>query len=84
MNVRLPTPLEEFARHKVATGEFESVDDVVCEGLRLLQGQEEWKTEARAKIDTGWKQAKSGQLRTPADVREHLTLRKQAWSSRDR
>ncbi len=79
MNVSLPIPLEEFVRGKVTAGEFHSVDDVVCEGLRLLQQQEAWKTEARQKIEVGWEQAKSGQLRTPEDVRKNLTARKEAW-----
>jgi len=79
MNVILPTPLEEFARRKVAAGDFESVDEVVCEGLRLLQLREEWNCEARAKIDVGWDQAKSGQLLSSDEVRENLASRKENW-----
>jgi len=79
MNVSLPSPLEDFVRRKVAAGEFQSVDEVVCEGLRLLQQQEAWKAEARRKIDLGWEQAKSGQLRTAEQVKENLTARKEAW-----
>ena len=63
MNVSLPVPLEDFVRRKVAAGDFQSADELVCEGLRLLQQQEAWKTEARHKIDLGWEQAKSGQLK---------------------
>jgi putative addiction module CopG family antidote len=79
MNVSLPMPLEEFVRHKVAAGEFDSADAVVCEGLRLLQQHENWKADARAKIDAGWEQAKNGELRTPEEVTENLSSRKQAW-----
>jgi putative addiction module CopG family antidote len=79
MNVSLPTPLEEFVRHKVAAGEFQSTDEVVCEGLRLLQGQESWKADARAKINAGWEQAKHGQLRSPEEVTRNLSSRKRAW-----
>ena len=79
MNVSLPTPLEEFIRHKVTAGEFHSADEVVCEGLRLLQRQETWKADARAKIDVGWEQAKSGQLRTPEEVTRNLDSRKRTW-----
>lgn len=81
MNVSLPTPLEEFVRRKVDAGEFQSADEVVCEGLRLLQQQEAWKAEARTKIDLGWEQAKSGQVRTPEEVKENLAARKQAFKS---
>ena len=81
MTVSLPTLLEEFVRRKVVAGEFHSADEVVCEGLRLLQEQEAWKGEARQKIDVGWKQAKSGQLHTPEQARENLAERKAAWKS---
>jgi putative addiction module CopG family antidote len=79
MNVSLPTPLEEFVRHKVAAGEFDSTDAVVCEGLRLLQRRENWKADARVKINAGWEQAKNGQLRTPEEVTENLSSRERAW-----
>jgi putative addiction module CopG family antidote len=71
MNVSLPVPLEDFVRRKVAAGDFQSADEVVCEGLRLLQQQETWKTVARHKIDLGWEQAKSGRLRTS----DHLGMK---------
>src|SRR2546423_5215485 len=77
VNVILPTLLEEFARQKVAAGDFESVDDVVCEGLRLLQLREQWNCEAGAKIDVGWEQAKSGQLLSSVEVRKNLASRKE-------
>jgi len=41
MNVKLPPALEEFIRQKIAAGEFSSVDEIVAEGLRILQRQEE-------------------------------------------
>ena len=81
MNVSLPTPLEEFIRRKVDTGEFRSADEVVCEGLRLLQQQEAWKAETRSKIDLGWEQAKSGHLHTPEEVKDNLATRKQTFKS---
>jgi putative addiction module CopG family antidote len=79
MNVSLPVLLEEFVRQRVAAGEFNSPDEVVCEGLRLLQEHENWKTEARDKIDEGWEQGKSGQLLTAEQVLEDLATRKLAW-----
>ena len=82
MTVTLPTPLEDFVRQKVAAGEFSSVDEVVCEGLRLLQQEERWKADAGAKIDVGWEQAKSGQLRTSEQIRQNLASRKQNWKNR--
>jgi putative addiction module CopG family antidote len=79
MDVTLPVPLEEFVRSKVAAGDFQSADAVVCEGLKLLQLREEWKTDARRKIDEGWNQAKAGELRTPEQVRGNLNTRKENW-----
>jgi hypothetical protein len=48
----------------------------------LLERQEQWQVEAREKIDTGWKQAKAGQLRTPEQARQTLAARKRAWKAR--
>jgi putative addiction module CopG family antidote len=79
MNVSLPTTLEDFVRRKVAAGEFESADEVVCEGLRLLQDREAWRADASRKIDDGWEEAKAGQLRTPQEVRHALAVRKEVW-----
>ncbi len=81
MTVCLPTPLEEFIRRKVAAGDFHSVDEVVCEGLRLLQQKESWNAEARQKIDLGWQQARSGHLHTPEQAQENLAARKEVWKS---
>lgn len=80
MNVTLKPGFEEFVRRKVEAGDFRSAADVVSEGLRLLQQQDEpWAIDARAKIDVGWAQAKSGQLLSPEAVREDLVARKAAW-----
>ena len=79
MKVTVPAPLEEFAKLKVAAGEFESLDEVVCEGLRLLQMREKWRTDAREKIEVGWEQAKRVELLSSEQVRENLASRKQQW-----
>jgi hypothetical protein len=44
-----------------------------------LQRQEQWKADARHKIDVGWDQARNGQLSTPENARENLAARKVAW-----
>ena len=79
MNVALTAALEDFVRRKVESGEFRSPDEVVFEGPRLLQQQDEqWKAEVRGKIDEGWDQAKAGKLRSPEATREDLAVRKEA------
>jgi antitoxin ParD1/3/4 len=83
MNVTLKPAFEEYVRRKVESGDFRSADEVVSEGLRLLQQQEEHSlAEARSKIDEGWDQAKSGALRGPDEVRASLTARKAAWKAK--
>ena len=75
MNVTLTPELEAFVRQRVDGGEFRSADAVVCEGLRLLQRNEE----IRLKVDEGWAQAKAGQLLDPEEVRSRLTDRQLEW-----
>jgi putative addiction module CopG family antidote len=79
MNVSLPVILEEFVRRKVATGEFKSADEVVCEALRLLQDQSAWRADASRKIDEGWREAKAGALCAPDEVQQSLNSRKRIW-----
>ena len=82
MNVTLTPSLLEFVRGKVESGDFRSADEVITEGLRLLQQQDEqWAAHAKAKIDEGWTQAKAGQLRSPERVRESLAARKADWKA---
>lgn len=82
MNVTLPPTSEEFIRRKVESGEFGSAEEVLREGLRLLQEQDrQWSAEASRKIDEGWTQAKGGLLRAPDQVRESLAARKETWKT---
>jgi antitoxin ParD1/3/4 len=79
MNVTLPSPLEAFVHDRIAAGEFQSVDAVVCEGLKLLQQRETWKASARQKIEEGWAQTQAGELLTSEQSRESMAQRKNAW-----
>jgi putative addiction module CopG family antidote len=80
MNVSLPIALEEFVHREVAAGQFKSADEMVCEALRLLHDQHEWKINASRKIEEGWEEAKSGALHAPEKVRRLLNSRKKVWS----
>lgn len=83
MNVTLPPALEDFIRRKVAAGDFRSVDEMVAEGLRVLQEQEDrWAADARRKIDEGWSQAQTGKVRTRDEARTSLAARKEAWKKK--
>ena len=54
MNVFLPEPMEEFVRQKVAGGDYETANEVVREGLRLVKQRDEvWRVDVRSKIKQG-------------------------------
>ena len=60
MNVSVGN-LEEYAREKVAHGEYESVSEVVRDALRLHKRREElWKAKVRAKIEEGMVSLRAG------------------------
>lgn len=60
MNVSVGS-LEEYAREKVAQGEYASVSEVVRDGLRLLKRREElWKAKVRSKIEEGMASLRAG------------------------
>ena len=46
-----PPELQQFVEQELASGRYQSVDDVICEGLRLLREQRLY--ELREEIDAG-------------------------------
>jgi antitoxin ParD1/3/4 len=70
MNISLAPELERLVSEKVKSGRYASASEVVREGLRLLEGQEEVRqhrlAEIRQKIDRGLDQLDRGQG-IPAD-----------------
>ena len=75
MNVSIGD-LEDFARSKVAQGEYSSVSEVVRDGLRLLKRREElWNAKVAAKIEEGLAQLRSGQIIPGDQVFAELTDR---------
>ncbi|MEW6303446.1 MAG: type II toxin-antitoxin system ParD family antitoxin [Verrucomicrobiota bacterium] len=82
LNIIVKPALEKFIRRKVESGDFRSAEEVVSEGLRLLQEQDEQlAAQFRSQINVGWNQAKSGQLSGPDEVRKRLAARKAAWKT---
>jgi putative addiction module CopG family antidote len=62
MNITLGS-FEEFVREKVALGEYRSVEEVLCAGLRLLQRRDDaWKARVSEKIEEGLASARAGHV----------------------
>jgi len=65
MNISLTPELERLVSEKVQTGRYASASEVIREGLRLLEEQDQLKqrrlAEVRQKIDRGLEQLDRGQ-----------------------
>ena len=75
MNVSLTPEHERYVKNKVGSGLYASASEVVREGLRLLQEQDQLKTlrleELRKQIELGLAEAEAGHLLDgPAVMRE--------------
>ena len=81
----LPDELKELVRAQLDAGHYQSVDEVVCEALRLLQEREalfaSHRDELRAQISEGVAAEERGELRdgqtAVADVRRRIDARLQ-------
>ena len=62
MNVHLTPELRKLVDDRVATGRYASASEVIRAGLRLLEEDERWRAEARAKIAEGVAAARLGRL----------------------
>lgn len=79
----LPDEVKELVRAQIEAGHFQSVDEVVCEALRLLQEREELFASQhdalRAQIAEGVAAEERGELRDGreaiADVRRRIDER---------
>ena len=81
MNVSLTKELEEFVNAKLKSGRYSSASEVVREGLRLLEHEDELRelqrVELRKAIAAGAEQAKSGKTIPGDQVFEDLRKRSQ-------
>ncbi len=59
MNISLGK-YEEFVRTRVESGRYGSAAEVIRHGLRLLEEDEQWRTEVRAKVAEGMAELRAG------------------------
>ncbi len=57
MNLNLPVEANEFVKSLVAQGKYQTEEDAVVDGIRLLKGREE----LRAKLAVGVSQLDNGE-----------------------
>lgn len=61
MVLALPDDLQKFVQDEIASGRFQSTDDVICEALRRLREHERRLDELRAELQTGIDQLDRGE-----------------------
>jgi antitoxin ParD1/3/4 len=80
MNISLTPELERLVDDKVKSGRYASASEVIREGLRLLEEQEQLKqqrlAEVRRKIDRGLEQLDQGLGIPGSEARARLQRRK--------
>lgn len=66
IHVSLPSALKKFVQAGIASGRYSSADEVVSDGLRLLQDREAERNarldQLKTEIASGLKQARRGEL----------------------
>lgn len=68
---RLPQELEQFVAQELARGEFASREELIVEGVRLLQERRRHLETLRDEIDTGLQQLERGEGLEIADEAAH-------------
>ncbi len=61
MNVALPPDLAGFVQAQVASGYFRSEQEIICQGLRLLQQRNEHLAQLKLEIQVGLTQLERGE-----------------------
>ncbi len=84
MHISLPADLEKFVEEKVKTGQYETAEDVVEDGLRLLRHLPEWTDlELRKEIEIGLSQLDRGEGK-PWNVDDIIAAGKQKLANNRR
>ena len=62
MSVDIPSEFDDFIRQELASGQYQSEADVVCQGLLLLQERRRRLEELRKDINAGLQQIERGEV----------------------
>ena len=69
MSTAIPPELENFVEHEIASGKYDSRDEVISEGLRLLREHKLF--QLRKEIDAGLDQIEQGEVISIGNETEH-------------
>jgi len=79
MTVTLPSVFESFVRQKIASGAYQSADEVVEDSLALLQHGEHWQKQVAAKIDDGLRDLEEGRVLSSEQSVVEMNAFKARW-----
>jgi putative addiction module CopG family antidote len=81
MQLNLPPDLETLINKRLASGGYESVEDVLRRALEAQDAEESWTDEDRralsARIEEGYQQAERGRLIDGAQARREIQAMKE-------
>jgi antitoxin ParD1/3/4 len=85
-NIALTPHFDRLLQKKLASGRYQSVSEVVREGLRLLEQRDHERARAvadiREAIEVGWRQAENGELIDGEEVFREIRQLSKARRSR--
>ncbi len=80
MTITLNPETEALIRKRMESGEFQNVDELICQALLESQADEElYRKEISDKIDLAIAEADRGESLTPEQARAWLEERKAVW-----
>ncbi len=83
MQLNVPPDLETLINKRLASGGYESVEDVLRRALEAQDAEENWSEEERralaAHLEEGYQQAERGELIEGTQARDEIQKMKEDW-----
>lgn len=83
MQLDVPPDLETLINKRLASGGYESVEDVLRRALEAQDAEENWSEEERralaAHLEEGYQQAERGELIEGTQARDEIQKMKEDW-----